>query len=357
MLTGVFHSGFQEHLDHYRYAGPEQGFTGDAKRKKASTHTGTKRALAFVLTLLLVAAAASVSLHGCATAARGGKTAESGSVTVYVTRDFGRGMIKQGMAAGGGRSVLDALKEVARVETEYGGGFVSAIEGLKSNTDGGRRSDWFFYMNGALAAVGAGQLEVRPGDCVWWDFHQWNETTFIPTVIGAYPMPFTRGYSGARKKSILRFGEGMETAAGTIARYLEKEGARVQCSPLAGSSKPPESGPAMVVLSPKEAGAVPWVRELLDGDARNGAFVTVDATTVIPLDSGGKPVDEPAGVSAAVVSTGTGMGDTSPIWLVLCDGAAGTQKAVDTLTSDPQKLRRKFGLLVDSSGKLLSLPR
>ena len=57
-------------------------------------------------------------------------------------------------------TVLRVLDRNADIETRYGGGFVQSIDGLAGGTSGGRRSDWFFYVNGIESPIGV--RRVRP---------------------------------------------------------------------------------------------------------------------------------------------------------------------------------------------------
>ena len=43
------------------------------------------------------------------------------------------------------------------VKTRYGGGFVQAIDGARGREGDGRRVDWFYYVNGIEAPVGAAE--------------------------------------------------------------------------------------------------------------------------------------------------------------------------------------------------------
>jgi hypothetical protein len=284
-------------------------------------------------------------------------TATGGNVSVTVTRDFGRVSIREGQVkARSGESVLDTVKRVAAVKTDYGGGFVSAIEGVGSAAGGGQHSDWFYYVNGILSGVGASQYPVRGGDSVWWDFHEWSKGDFTPAVVGAYPMPFSRGYAGARQKSRLLYGDGMEGLAREAGRFLQANGANIEYTGDVRGA-PAGDGPAMAFLSLRQAGEIPWVRGLLDRASNRGAFAALDGGNLVPLNAARSPAPAGERVTAAILCTGSGMGDGSAVWLVICDGAEGTRQAGRLLTSERESLRNKVGLMVDSKGAVLALPR
>ena len=59
------------------------------------------------------------------------------------------------------------------VETRYGGRFVQSIDGLSGQGAGGY-ADWFYFVNGIEADVGAAEYELSPGDVVQWDYRDWR---------------------------------------------------------------------------------------------------------------------------------------------------------------------------------------
>ena len=48
------------------------------------------------------------------------------------------------------------------VDTRYGGGFVQEIDGIGGGREDGRRVDWFYYVNGIEAPVGAASAASPP---------------------------------------------------------------------------------------------------------------------------------------------------------------------------------------------------
>ena len=93
-----------------------------------------------------------------------------------------------------GLTVLQALDQVADIETRYGGRFVQAIEGIEGSLAG--RRDWFYFLNGIEPDVGAAEVRLRAGDVAWWDFRSWSGEMQQPVVVGAFPEPFRHGWDG-----------------------------------------------------------------------------------------------------------------------------------------------------------------
>lgn len=117
----------------------------------------------------------------------------AGCVTVYgdegvharvlVTRDVGTDVLTDAnVTVQEGATVLDALRETANVSTEYGGGFVAAIDGLESRYPD-HHVDWFYHVNTTLAEVGAGQRTVAESDVIVWDYRPWNRTLALQHVL------------------------------------------------------------------------------------------------------------------------------------------------------------------------------
>ncbi len=281
-------------------------------------------------------------------------TGATGGASISITRDYGLEMIKAGeVTPDKGETVMEALKSFARVETEYGGGFVSSIEGL-ANIGGSERKDWFYYFNGTMAGVGAEDVVLRPGDSVWWDYHEWHGGDFAPAAVGAYPAPFTRGYQTDARASTVVFGDGMEAAAREVGAFLEKSGAGVEYSDRPSSFERGE-GPSIVFLTAEQAQRTQCVGRLMTGD--RGAFVALQEGKIVALDANGgrSPTVDP--ITCAVVGTASGMGDPAPVWFVLCSGPEDAGRAAELLTSERTGLKDKIGAVVESTGRLTRVPR
>jgi len=315
-----------------------------------------KKALIYAAVFIVVAGGLFVGLRGCTFMPWNKETSGAGTASVAITRDYGHVLMKTGQVKlKDGESAMEMVQQVAKVDTEYGGGFVSAIDGIASTTASGGKEDWFYYVNGVLSEVGSAQSAVKPGDMIWWDFHAWNGGDFVPAVVGAWPRPFTQGYS-SKDRSTLLFGAGMEGLAHDVGVYLADSGAKVSFSSKVRSLKNGGTGPVLAFLTLEEAAGTPWVADLLKRPGKSGAFVSIEGGKLVTLDATGKPAPVD-GVQAAVISTGTGMGDSSPVWLVLCDGEAGMAQARRLLINEPKGLSLKAAAAVDSNSRVYALPR
>jgi hypothetical protein len=137
--------------------------------------------------LLAAAGLAAAFLAGC------GSTQTSGSATLWITRDRGRDVVLT-KKVGAGQTAMQALQQVAKVKTSYGGRFVQSIDGVSG--DRSARRDWFYFVNGYEADRGAADYTLHPGDVEWWDYRNWKHSIHVPVVVGAFPEPFLHGYGG-----------------------------------------------------------------------------------------------------------------------------------------------------------------
>jgi len=134
------------------------------------------------------------------------KEADVITVRVVATQNFGQElMFDETLEVLPGTSAMSALMKVAEVETAYGGGFVNAINGVRSGYTGREKTktDWFIYVNGIRSNTGALDYKLRDGDTQHWDFHNWSFHHFIPAIMGDFPEPFRHGYGGKTSPTIM----------------------------------------------------------------------------------------------------------------------------------------------------------
>ncbi len=176
-------------------------------------------AVAIALLLLAVLAAA-----GCGLGPGNGV----GDVELTVTRDYGTvPMLRRELGdLTESDTVMRALERNAEIETRYGGGFVQSIEGLEAQESVDRSLDWFFYVDGVEATVGAADYPLHGGESVWWDYRDWSAAMRVPAVVGSWPQPFLDGYDGRRRPVAVEcLGGG--AACATVRERLRGAGATV----------------------------------------------------------------------------------------------------------------------------------
>jgi hypothetical protein len=302
------------------------------------------------------AAAAGVLALVCAGAAAGcslGPGDEAGTVELTVSRDRGGEVLEQRhVEIRGSDTVLRALDREAEVETRYGGGFVQSIDGLAGGGEDGRRSDWFYYVNGIEAPVGSADYEPADGDRVWWDHHDWSTAMRSPAVVGDWPEPFAHGFDGERWPTGIFCG-GARGACELVDASLSDAGVETGSDP--GPADDPNEGEEeiRVLVGPWDAvRADPVARLLAGGPERSGVFATFAGSS----PSVGLTLLDDRGRVAETLTAGAGLvaalrpDEGAPTWVVTGTDARGVAAAVD-LFGEP--LRDRFAAAaVESQGSV-----
>lgn len=291
-----------------------------------------------------MASAAAVALAGCGLGAGSG----TGDVALTVTRDFGTGSIGNVVErrVPGSQTVMRLLERSFRVSTRYGGGFVESIAG-QSGT--GARRDWFYYVNGVEAALGAAGTGIHRGDRVWWDLHDWTATNSIPAVVGSFPEPFLHGLGGRRWPTTLACAADTGAACRKVAAELKAIGVPAATQTL-GSASGTDSI-AVVVGTWKDVRAELAGALITHGPASSGIyarFAGADGTTLELLDPRGRPVRN-LGVGAGLIAA-TSQTAAAPTWLITGTDPTGVSAAAAALT--PARLRDHFALAVQGASDL-----
>ena len=264
---------------------------------------------------------------------------------MLVTRDFGRADVGDFVVEGVGPSttVIRALESGLPVETVYGGGFVDAIDGFASR-QGGRPLDWFYFVNGIEAEVGAADFTLAPGDRVWWDLRDWGSSMYVGSVVGSYPAPLAGGYRG-EEWSVSLACRSSGSTCDLVRSELEDDG--IEVAPGRGR----EEGIEVVVGEwGRIAGRIP---ELGGPPSRSGVFARFAGPEggLQLLDPVGAVVIEEERRAGLVASVG-GSGEP-PTWVVGGTDPAGVRAAATLL--DPERLARSYAVAA-VDGEAVRLP-
>ena len=175
-----------------------------------------------------------LALAGCGL---GAGEERQGGAELRITRDFGheRLGVERIARVRDGQTVMRALQSGRRVETRYGGRFVHSIDGLSGQGARGAR-DWFYFVNGIEAAVGATDRPLAVGDVVQWDYRRWQATMRVPAIVGAYPEPFRSGAEGKRIPTRLECEDDRAPACARVRRRLTDLGVPVSSAQLGSAA-------------------------------------------------------------------------------------------------------------------------
>ena len=105
-------------------------------------------------------------------------TAAAEQAEVLVTEGCGKTIVVNKKEVPAGQTALRALETIADIETDDGGRFVTAIEGVEQ--DESKQLAWLFYVNGEMAEKGAAEIKLQAGDVEWWDLHDWEKNCPVP---------------------------------------------------------------------------------------------------------------------------------------------------------------------------------
>jgi hypothetical protein len=283
---------------------------------------------------------------------------DTGNVTLTVTRDFGDAVLHEGAdepqkeAVKEGDTVMRVLQRSYDVKTRYGGGFVQEIDGLAGGHEEGRQADWFYYVNGIEAPVGASERRLTGGERVWWDHHDWEAAQRVPAVVGSFPEPFKSGSEGKRFPVRL-------VCQGDDERSCDEVQERLEDADITGISRATleQSGGQevlrVIVGRWADVRRDPVVRALERGPGSSGVYARPTSTgdQIVLLDDDGQPVRTLRGGGGLVAATSVEA--QAPTWIITGTDQVGVAAAAAALTED--RLEQHFALAVDA-GQDVPLP-
>jgi hypothetical protein len=276
---------------------------------------------------------------------------QSGGVSLTVTSDFGARQLvhTQAESVPKGETVMRYLqRDASDVETQYGGKFVNGIDGLSGTSD----SDWFYYVNGIEADVGAAEYELSPGDRVWWDYHDWQTVMRVPAVVGSFPEPFVHGERGKRYPVRIDCAADADAACERLQRQLDDAG--ITASRAALGSATGKEVLRFVVGTWSELRRDSAAEQLEGGPKASGVFAKPmkvgSGYSFQLLDPRGSVVRS-LGAGAGLVAA-TRFEDQAPTWEVTGTDRTGLDRAVALVRASI--LRNRFA--VASDGRPIPLP-
>lgn len=310
------------------------GSTGaECGLRSRSLATMGRRAVAFALT----AAAVFFLLRGCALMPWN-RERTSREVRITVSADFGSRVHKDTWTrVEGNATAMRALERVAEVETAYGGGFIQGIDGVRSRYDavtvGGEKVDWFFYVNGHLADVGAGEYLVNEGDWLVFDYHPWDYSMFTTFLAGCYVEAFRFGYGGERPDHVVVVGTpGDEEEAAEVARILEEEVGRCERASLDRDWSPRTGEYTVVVGVWEEMENNTYLRDSQVNARKAGLLAFFEEGALKVMDGRGGLAGSFSRSAGVVLATGPRLGDGRSVLLVAGCDERGLREAIMSLT-------------------------
>jgi|HubBroStandDraft_6_1064221.scaffolds.fasta_scaffold131929_4 hypothetical protein len=287
-----------------------------------------------------------VALTGCGLGA--GPTPSA--VKLVVTRDFGAHMLPADgpLKVNGQVTVMSLLARNYRVSTREAGAFVNSIDGLAGGEQAGAPVDWFYYVNGVEATNGAAATNVRSGDRIWWDRHDWSQAEGVPAVVGSFPEPFRNGIEGKRLPVRVECASPARSACEAVAARLHALQVPVAVVAISTSGMPKS---LRVLVAPwARIASEPGAQSLERGPRASGVYARFSANgqTLTLLGQNGQSVKvlrSGAGLIAA-----TRHGEEPPVWLVTGTDEQGVQLAARAF--DERTLQNRFAVALGRDGAI-----
>jgi hypothetical protein len=290
-----------------------------------------------------VAISIALALAGCGLGAGKGTS----DVALTVTRDFGSTAVGSANEphVPGSQTVMRLLERSFKVTTRFGGGFVESIDGHAGTSS---RRDWFYYVNGLQASLGAAGTSVHKGDRIWWDLHDWTATDSIPAVVGSFPEPFLHGTGGRRLPTTLACASDAAAACKRVAAEFHAIGVPTP-TVLLGTGSGSDSL-AVVVGTWRDLHGELATTLVDHGPGSSGVYArfTPTGSTLQLLNPSGQVV-RTLGAGAGLIAA-TGESSTGTVWMITGTDAAGVSDAAAALT--PARLRDHFALAVAGKSDL-----
>jgi hypothetical protein len=290
--------------------------------------------------------AVAVALLGAALATAGcglGPGKQLGSVGLTVTRDYGSTPMLARKVGDVTESdtVMRVLEREAKISTRYGGGFVQSIDGVEADERFSHSLDWFYYVNGVEASIGAADYQLRGGESVWWDYRDWSAAIGVPAVVGSWPEPFLHGYGGHRHPVTVEC-QGGGISCETVGESLRRAGVSVDQGALKDAIR--------VLVGPwGRVRADPAVAAIEKGPQASGVFAEFEPArgsgyALVGLGEDGQP-GRTFGADAGLVAA-TRRGDDPPVWVITGATGAGVQAAAKLL--DSADMRDRYAVAVEA---------
>lgn len=275
-------------------------------------------------------------------------------LTLWVTQDFSKSSLLDTKINHTNQSVMQLLKEACEVKTTCAGAFVASINNVE-NVKTSEQKNWFYYINGIMAHVGAKKYYPEAGDIVWWDFHSWSENAYIPAVIGAYPQPFLSGYAGQTKETIILYVPSLNAKTTKFKNTLEELGAQnIKLKPCNNQALKDNNKILIIVGCWQDLKQYSTIQDVFKNYRKLGLFVKFEDDKLQIMDIYGKKQKE-FKKAAAIVATKGGIGLSGLMWLVTGTDDDSVRDALEVLIAEPQKIKF-YCAAVLTSGEILNVP-
>jgi Domain of unknown function (DUF4430) len=271
----------------------------------------------------------------------------NGGAELRVTRDFGHEVLGRAREARvrEDQTVMRFLRSRFDVETRYGGRYVESIDGISGRGAGGR-VDWFYFVNGIEADVGAAEYELSPGDVVQWDYRRWDAAMRVPAIVGAFPEPFVHGRGGKRLPTRVECEDAAARACEAAKRRLRAVGVAATGASLGATGA--RNVIRVVVGRWRAIRALQVPARLEQGPGESGVFgrFVQGGRALELLDAAGRPARRAPPRTGLVAALSPSDGEI--VWVVTALDVRGLEAAARAL--EEPSLRNAYAVAVTPRG-------
>lgn len=302
-----------------------------------------------------------IFLFACSASA----TEEAGVSTarIVVTRNFGQDlMLDETQELPTGTPAMTALRKVAEVETVYGGGFVNAINGVRSGFTGTQQTmtDWFVYINGIQARTGALNYALNDGDIQHWDFHVWNFRQSVPAIIGDFPEPCGHGYGGKVSPTLIAYASNLAKEASSLKNGLSQRGVNSLSTKRLGELSAADKESAnLILLGTIDSEPISELNYIWD---KLGFFAHFSGEKLVVFNASGDIATEYGAGVGLIQATqnpwnpkGIGAAE-NVVWLISGTDTTGVKSALNILINHPAQLQYASAVII-VNGEIIRVPQ
>ncbi len=274
-------------------------------------------------------------------------------VHVLITESYGSSVLKdKWVPYTEDFSVLEYIEQVAQVETAYGGGFVNSIDNKRSAYTGQGspvKEDWFFYVNGIYAHLGALDYYPQAGDVIHWDYHNWDKSMSSNANLSGWPAIFLNGYDGLTVPVEIVYEESLLSEAESIYDLLTPLGITPDMQKLEGQDLNDPDRHTILLCSMSQLKEQPVVGDTLDDFKKRGLFLDLRSEGIGTYDpSYENRVDYRNG--GAMFAQQKSYAEPATIFVLTGTDQTSISNLVSGVVESPEILLGKTGLLYTDSG-------
>ncbi|WP_058485479.1 DUF4430 domain-containing protein [Defluviitalea phaphyphila] len=278
----------------------------------------------------------------------------SGKVNFIISKNFGNQIIdNKFLEYKENYTVIDYLEENFEIETAYGGGFVNSINGIESgftNKTNKEQLDWFYYVNGNLANIGANEYVLSSEDVVIWDYHSWGNDNYVSNIIGAYPINFI---NSGLDLEIIENGD-YTSEIDELKKYLKDEGLKnITVNTYDKNDIENIEINSIIIGKYKDIKNIPMIKNVFDNKENFGIFYDIEEN--INIYSFDRKTVETYEKGAIISSVQKEYNSLSVIWMITGNDENLIKKAIKILNENPEEIKGKTSLLI-TEDKIVNLP-